>query len=255
MLKEYNPEIYWDNVAQHINSRNDLKVIAGDDEPYYRYKRRSFLKLFDQIDFNNKSVLEIGSGPGGNLELLSKKNCKKITGVDVSTKMIELSKKVLSARDITVLKINGIDLPFDDKSFDVSFTSTVLQHNTNEVQLKLLIKSICRVSKKEIIIFERIEKKIKGHQSNLGRPLEYYSSLFRENGFALISTRFLNIQASYYVCGTIRKMFGRKERKEGESISKISQFLETIILPVTKLFDKIIPSKRDLAMLHFKRNI
>jgi ubiquinone/menaquinone biosynthesis C-methylase UbiE len=254
MFNEYNPEIYWDNVARHIDSRNDLKIIAGDDEPYYRHKRKLFLKLFDQIDFNNKSVLEVGSGPGGNLAVLSGMNCEKITGVDISGKMIELSKKILAAGDITILKINGVDLPFPDKSFDISFTSTVLQHITNEVQLVALIKSICRVSKDEIIIFERIEKKIKGHQSNVGRPIEYYSSLFKENSFTLVEATFLKIQASYYTCGIIRKTFNRKQRKEGESISKISHFLETVTLPVTKLFDKIIPGRRDLGMLHFKRN-
>src|SRR5256885_15211933 len=112
MFKKYDPEIYWDNVAQHINNRNDLKVIAGDDEPYYRYKRKLFIALFDQLDFTNKSVLEVGSGPGGNLKILSEKNCRKISGVDVSAKMIELSKKLVPAKNIEILKINGVDLPF-----------------------------------------------------------------------------------------------------------------------------------------------
>ena len=79
----YNTEAYWDKVAQEIGSREDLKIIAGDDEPYYRYKRKRFLKLFDTIDFKNKSVLEIGSGPGGNLHHLTQKNCKKISVDDI----------------------------------------------------------------------------------------------------------------------------------------------------------------------------
>jgi hypothetical protein len=75
MTKPYNPETYWDNVAENISFRQDLKIIAGDDEPYYRYKRRRFLELLDSINFSDKTVLEIGSGPGGNakemIELVS----------------------------------------------------------------------------------------------------------------------------------------------------------------------------------------
>jgi len=252
---DYDPEIYWDKVAEYINMRSNVKTIAGDDEPYYRYKRALFLKWLDKIDFSNKSVLEVGSGPGGNLKYLSDKNCREIAGVDISSKMIEISKRLLKETNISLYKIDGAELPFGNNKFDIIFTSTVLQHNTKEAQVKALIKNICRVAKNEIIIFERIEKKIKGHQSNIGRPVEYYSSLFEENDFTLIETKFLKIQASYYICGIIRKLFNRKERKEGETISRISYFFETITLPITKLLDKIIPSKRDLGMLRFKRHI
>lgn len=255
MPKGYNTEKYWDEVANQISNRSDVQLIAGDDEPYYRYKRKLFLRLFDQIDFTNKTVLEIGSGPGGNLAFLSTKNCREITGVDVSAKMIEISKKLLAGKNIAVVKINGIDLPFDNNKFDIVFTSTVLQHNTDEIQLKELIQNICRVSANEVIIFERIEKKIKGHETNLGRPVEYYSLLFKPHGFILTETKFLKIQASYYVCGAIRKLFNKREKKEGEPISKISYIMEKIALPFTKLIDKILPSNRDLGMLHFKKTI
>jgi hypothetical protein len=106
-----------------------------------------------------------------------------------------------------------------------------------------------------LIIFERIENKIKGHESNTGRPVEFYSSWFKENGFILTETKFLKIQASYYVCGAIRKLFNKKTRKEGEPISKTSYLLQAFALRITKFLDKIITSKRDLGMLHFKKKI
>jgi SAM-dependent methyltransferase len=253
--KTYDTEDYWDKVAQEINARQGIKAIAGDDEPYYRYKRKLFLKLFDTIDFSKKSVLEVGSGPGANLDYLSIKGCKELTGVDISIEMIELSKKLLQKTGIQVIKINGGKIPFGTDHFDIVFTSTVLQHNTDEIKLKELIMDICRVSKSDVIIFERIEKKIKGHESNLGRPVEYYESLFKENNFTLTNTSFIKIQASYFVCGVIRKLFNRRKRKEGEPISGISRTLQTITLPFSKILDKITPSNRDLGMLYFKKNI
>ena len=156
-------------------------------------------------------------------------------------------------RSVQVQKIDGYSLPFDSNYFDIVFTSTVLQHNTDEVQLKELIKNICRVSGSEVIIFERIEKDITGHETNLGRPIGYYSQLFKENGFSLIGSRFLPIQASYFLCGTIRKLFNRGDRVEGEPVTRFSYLLESCILPVTSFIDKLIPSKRDLGMLRFTR--
>ena len=251
--EKYNVEDYWDKVAQKISIRPDEKIIAGDDEPYYRYKRQKFLKLFNSIDFTGKKILEVGSGPGGNLQVLSKKQCKELTGVDISEKMIELSRQLLHGENIQVFKIDGAILPFENDHFDIVFTSTVLQHNTDETLLRKLVKEICRVSGSDVILFERIERKIAGHDTNIGRPVEYYEALLKENNFALLQTKFLSIQASYFVCGTIRKIFNTKTRKEGEPLSRTSLLLEKIFLPLTKLFDQVIPFKRDLAMLSFKK--
>src|SRR5438477_9243777 len=255
VMREYKPETYWDGVAVDIGAREDLNLIAGDDEPYYRYKRRLFLKLFDKIDVQNKKVLEIGSGPGGNLDFLSHKGCAEIAGVDVSKKMIDLSKRILGNKPVRLQKIDGHSLPFDNDYFDLVFTSTVLQHNTDSGQLQELVRNICRVSKSQVIIFERIEKKISGHATNQGRPVEYYATLFRENGFTLIKTQFLPVQVSYLLCGMIRKVFNKRYRREGQPVSKICYTLENIVLSVTRVMDKLVPSKRDLGMMVFKKNV
>lgn len=253
MTKPYNPETYWDNVAENISFRQDLKIIAGDDEPYYRYKRRRFLELLDSINFSDKTVLEIGSGPGGNLAFIYDKGCRKITGVDISQQMVSLSKQLLIGKDIDVIKINGKDLPFTDKYFDIVFTSTVLQHNTNEDLLHQLISEICRVSKREVLLFERIESKVKGHESNIGRPISYYETILKANNFKLTEKSSLPIQVSYFVCGTIRKVFNRRNRKEGEPLSPLSVALQKIILPITSVLDRLVPSNRDVMLLKFVR--
>lgn len=252
---QYNPESYWDSVAQKISCRGDLNIIAGDDEPYYRYKRTLFLRVLDRFDLRGKKVLEVGSGPGGNLDFLAKKGCAEIVGADVSQNMVDLSNRILANKSIQVRKMDGYALPFNDQYFDFVFTSTVLQHNTDEKRLHALVKDICRVSNRDVVIFERIEKKVKGHETNIGRPVQYYQKIFAENDFQLAKTEFLSIQASYVTCGVIRKIFNRRSREEGEPISALSSRLESIVLPITKQLDKILPSRRDLAMLMFTKNI
>jgi ubiquinone/menaquinone biosynthesis C-methylase UbiE len=254
MSNPYDRESYWNEVADNITSRKDLRIIAGDDEPYYRYKRKKFLELLNTLPFQGKTVLEIGSGPGGNLDFIYQKGAAKITGVDISAQMIALSKSFLAGKNIELIKINGQELPFENNAFDIVFTSTVLQHNTNEQQLIQLVGEICRVSKKEVYLFERIESRIKGHDTNLGRPVNYYAEIFRKNGFDLKRKKSLPIQASYVVSGLIRKVFNSSSRKEGEPLTKISVILENISLPITSVLDKIIPSRRDVTLLLFEKS-
>jgi ubiquinone/menaquinone biosynthesis C-methylase UbiE len=253
MSESYHPENYWDNVAGEIASREDLTIIAGDDEPYYRYKRKRFLELFRTLDFSGKSVLEVGSGPGGNLEVVHAMGARMVAGADISSQMISVARHNLADKNIQLVKINGRELPFPGESFDIVFTSTVLQHNTNEETLRALVAEICRVSSMEVFLFERVETTIKGHETNLGRPVSYYASLMQQHGFGLVEQKSLQLQASYYVCGAIRKLFNPRSRKEGEKPTTVSILLQQLTLPFTKLLDHVIPSHRDVTFMRFKK--
>lgn len=253
MSKNYHPEAYWSDVAKRISDREEHNVIAGDDEPYYRYKRKRFLELLTEVDFKGKSVLEIGCGPGGNLEVIHTLQPSRLVGVDISNNMVELARKNVPA-SIEVIKIDGTTLPFEDNTFDIVFTATVLQHNTDEEMLKQIISEISRVSKDRVFLFERIESEITGDELCLGRPISYYSNLVssKEN-FTLISKKFINIRASYYASGIARKVFSPKTRKEGEPLSSMSLFLQNLSLPVTKILDRVFTSSKDIARLEYSK--
>lgn len=250
----YHPEPYWNLVAKQIAQRVQGNLIAGDDEPYYEYKRNKFLSFFQKIDFTDKVVLEAGSGPGGNLLEVYKAAPKELHGVDISDDMVSISKNIVKDTNIIITKTDGAHIPYADKYFDLSFTSTVLQHNTDEQMLFQLVGEICRVTKTDIFIFERIENQVKGNELCLGRPIAYYKEIFSKNGFALNRVSFLNIQASYLVSGAIRKLFNPASRKEGEPATKFSKFLQRLTLPVTSRIDPVLKMNRDLAMLHFTRS-
>jgi ubiquinone/menaquinone biosynthesis C-methylase UbiE len=136
MKMDYRVEDYWNDVARNIAARSDLRIVAGEDDPFYRYKRALFLRLLDQLDFVGETVLEIGSGPGGNLDYAYQKGAKSVTGADVAQQMVELAERNLKGKNIRVMKINGRDLPFPDQSVDLVFTSTVWQHNLDEAALR-----------------------------------------------------------------------------------------------------------------------
>ncbi len=253
MEKKYHPEEYWTEVGQKIDSRVGANVIAGDDEPFYRYKRIEFLKLLNQFDFSNLSCLEVGNGPGGNLLEVLKQKPKKLQGVDISDVMVGMARKKLPS-EVIITKINGTSIPFEDNSIDVIFTATVLQHNTDDVMLRKLMAEICRVSGDKVLLFERIENSIKGDDLCLGRPVDYYAGIMKEGGFSLADQSFINIRASYYVSGFIRKVFNSKNRKEGDPLNGFSTFLQNITLPITKVLDKVFTSKKDVAKLVFVKD-
>lgn len=251
-MSNYHPEPYWSDVARRIKARKGKNVIAGDDEPYYRYKRERFLSLLHEIDFKDKTVLEIGSGPGGNLKSLLSLSPRKLTGVDISPDMIELAKSNLPD-SVDLIKVNGTKLPFEDKSFDYVFTATVLQHNTDETMLLQLMAELCRVAKEKVFLFERIEDQVTGDELCYGRPVSYYEKVCNQHGFQLVGAKWINIRTSYYVSGAIRKGLNPKSRVEGEPLNGISVFLQNLTLSVTRHLDKVFTSRKDVARLEFRR--
>lgn len=249
----YEVESYWNKVAKQLDARNGGGEIAGDDDPFYFYKREKFLQLFRKQQFNNKKILEVGCGPGGNLEELFALGPKSVSGVDISSEMLKIASSNPRLKNVSFSKVDGLTLPFPNESFDLIYTVTVLQHIVDQSMLTSIINDICRVSVSEILIFERIEKTRKEISTNIGRTVEEYQNLFSKNGFVLEGVESLNINASYYVCGAIRRLFNSKNRKEGEPQSKLAVGLQKLALPITKLLDPLLPLGRDLNLLHFKK--
>lgn len=250
----YQPEKYWSEVSQRIAERNPgTQLIAGDDEPYYYYKRQEFLKLLHEINFTKLSVLELGCGPGGNLVEIMPLQPRKLTAVDISADMINLARSRVPS-EVEIIKIDGTTLPFADQSFELVFTATVLQHNTDEAMLQSIMRELCRISADQVILFERIEDTIQGDELCLGRPISYYSTIMQQHNFKLESHKFINVRVSYYVCGAIRKLFNPSSRREGEPLNKFSVLLQNFCLLFTRPLDKFFTSRKDVARLIYKKN-
>jgi ubiquinone/menaquinone biosynthesis C-methylase UbiE len=249
----YHPKEYWNEVAQRITTRSNGNLLAGDEEPYYNYKRKEFLRLLHQIPFENKNVLELGCGTGLNLQAVLEHSPASLTGADIAEKMLAIAARHIPAGKAELILVNGTYLPFPSQHFDLSFTSTVLQHITDENMLKHLLQSLCDVTKYEIYLFERVSKKPQPSLTNTGRTVEEYKQLMLGNCFELAEVRYLDTSASYWVSGVIRKVFNRPGRKEGEPVSSLSKRLQRFFLFFTKPFDKLIVTRQGLAMLKFKK--
>lgn len=252
MSDAYHPEPYWSDVAKRIRARSGDNVMAGDDEPYYRYKRRRFLAMLSSVDVTGKSVLEIGPGPGGNLRELWKRRPARLVGADISAEMVALARSKNDPQ-VEVVKIDGTSLPFSDREFAVVFTATVLQHNSDDSMMRSILREACRVSGHSVVLFERVDSSIVGDDLCLSRPVEYYAEIVRDLGFELKEAEHINIRVSYYLAGFTRKILNPRTRIEGEPLNSFSLAIQSIFMPLTRVLDKIFPSGKDLAKIHFVR--
>ncbi|MCU0328254.1 MAG: class I SAM-dependent methyltransferase [Chitinophagales bacterium] len=251
---KYNVQEYWEEVAQRIKDRNHENYLAGDDEPYYEYKRKLSLSILSNFKVSQAKVFELGFGASGNLFTLLQGNPLLLYGADLSPTMFSIAQsRMKDYPQVSLSLLSSHVLPYEDKYFDISFTITVLQHNTDENALRNTVEQLCRVTKKNIVIAERIESSIKGDNLCMGRPVSFYESLFNSYGFSLEKVEFLPLSVSYYVCGAIRKIANPSHRKEGEPSTKLAIMLQKLVLPVTKLLDKVFPNTRDMAYLTFVR--
>jgi SAM-dependent methyltransferase len=261
-MMTYNPEVYWSRVAQEIENRTSGNLVAGDDNPYYRYKRRKFLKRFlDTIDFDSNTALEIGFGPGGNLKhIATYRHPKTLYGVDISQKMCDLASRNLGAfRNIKLAKTDGMHLPFADHNIDISFTVTVLQHVTDESMLRALVRDISRVTRLSIIIMEDIGTHpfLSAQGSATSRTIEAYHSVFAESGFQLNDVSFLGTKVSrrwYDLAWRGYRCFLHPDHQEGDAIKLIGRIAIGAPLVLTSVVDSWVKETQNLAKLSFRRS-
>jgi SAM-dependent methyltransferase len=261
-MDSYDPEVYWSRVGEEIEKRG-TNYVAGDENPYYAYKRRRFLKHFlDTIDFKSKVVLELGCGPGGNLKHIAEHHTpRRLLGADVSQTMVEIATKNLNNSNVPVevTKIDGASLPFADKSVDTSLTVTVLHHNTDANVFKNLVQELCRITKTTIVIMEDIgtSEEVGGHGDWVGRTVKVYETAFRERGFQLSDVRFLNTKVSrtwhWLILGFYRRVVAKRHH-EGARMTASFRSLIGLPLPITRIFDNLIADKKDLAKMVFLRS-
>ena len=120
------------------------------DKGWYQQKLPKFLTtvpLLVAAGINRGRVLEIGPGPGYlGLEWLKKTKGTTLTGLDISTDMIEIAKLNAMEYNLTgrtkYLLADASNIPFSDNQFDCVFSSASLHEWTN---VRQVLNEIARV--------------------------------------------------------------------------------------------------------------
>lgn len=78
---------------------------------------------------NQKDVLCIGVGSGDEISSLTTRNPQKIVGIDISEKLLELTKQKYP--EVMTVRADMHELPFEDESFDFVYSSLTFHYSSD----------------------------------------------------------------------------------------------------------------------------
>lgn len=108
------------------------------------------VSYFKKLNVNKKeiNILELGCGCGNNLIFLAEEGYN-VSGIDFSTKAIDIAKKIIKKKNLKVdLKVGNFkELDWQDKKFDYVFDRAAITHNTYN-DINLILDRVRKVLKK-----------------------------------------------------------------------------------------------------------
>jgi ubiquinone/menaquinone biosynthesis C-methylase UbiE len=113
----------------------------------HKYLEKPAISKLLLSNLEGKSVLCIGVGSGEELELLTKREAKDITAIDISGELLKHARSKFPS--VEFYKMNMMDLSFPDSSFDVVYSSLAF-HYTDDWDK--LLSQVYRVLKKDGIL-------------------------------------------------------------------------------------------------------
>jgi len=255
----YQPEPYWSRVATEIRKRGPRNYVAGDDNPYFRYKRKKFVARFlSTIAFGSKAVLELGPGPGGNLLHVVRAGASRAIGIDISGEMLALAAETLIGYPgiVELRKTDGVRLPLHDEEVDVAFTVTVLQHNTDTSQFQRMVAEVCRVTRETVYFIEDTTAhpvEPTPEDNYVRRSVEAFVAECRKHGFELSGRQYLGLRASKKAYDAVTRHLVPASHREGEPFGQLPIALLKILLTATRPLDDVMPHDTDLTKMTFER--
>ena len=208
---EKEKKLYYDSIKKYF--RKD----AADRKGYYKDKTivelrngllkrtmwKIYIKSLDEILQNNpeiNSVVDVGCGMGNfTYELTTRQKFERIVGLDFLRETFNLAldnPKIF--KDIDFIEGNILFMPFENRSFDVSFCLNVI-HHIHRDDFKKAMKELTRITDKYLVLEIRNKKNIfdfwynRFILSNFYRELPLYISsasevdgLLKDLGFKLL---------------------------------------------------------------------
>ena len=145
------------------------------------------LKVLENEKFD--SLIDIGCGYGRYLKTISERFPKaKLVGVEISPTQLEKAKDYLKhCKNIQLEEINGVNIPYRDKFFDISLTYGCMLYVTNNT-IRLFIKELQRISQRGIFIeSNRIRTTIQDYLSpGIWRFSHNYEKLFKKFSYEVV---------------------------------------------------------------------
>lgn len=170
--------------------------------------------LLSNVSKNNPNILDFGSGTGNLTLKFLNKGCF-VTACDISQKELDiLMKKVINNKNLKVSLLRDKKLPFEDNSFDIVATYSVLHHIPDYL---FTIKEFIRVLKPGGYIY--IDHEANEHKWKPNTFLKEYNNLTRQTPFEhfikLLKTGELFTQ-NFLKSALIISFLNKRYKREGD---------------------------------------
>lgn len=212
-------------IKEQYKNADNLKLRKGLHEKYSVNKVGFQKWMFEQYPFRPKmKVLELGSGRGELWNYYFENDVLQsyemdITLSDFSDGMVDCLQQSYPGRKISVRKIDILDIPFEDGTFDLIIANSMLYHVKD---IDAALSEVKRVLKKDGLFFcstlgmNGMTQYLYHALDEIGIPCNHESNLSftLQNGMQLL-----------------RKQFGKVERRDYEDaleIDNIEDYLEYI---------------------------
>jgi ubiquinone/menaquinone biosynthesis C-methylase UbiE len=107
--------------------------------------RRRALAMFSYLDLQDEdNLFECGCGRGFYLSMIRELSSCTLSALELDPECLEIAKNKLAGRNVTLIKANAEDLPFESNKFSKILFSEVLEHIPNQTQA---LKELHRVLK------------------------------------------------------------------------------------------------------------
>lgn len=121
----------FDRFADEYEAMHARSVAVSGEPPEFfaRYKVADIAEFLDRERAEVRKILDFGSGIGNSLPYLAELFPQaKVTCTDVSRRCMEISRSRFPHIPASYCEIEGLCLPFEDASFDMTFSACVFHH-------------------------------------------------------------------------------------------------------------------------------
>lgn len=189
-------------------------------------------RFVDNKDIKGKTVLDIGCGYGWCEKDFLKRGIKKVIGIEVKAKVLELARKNLASPKIEFVTGNALQIPFPNQSFNTVICWEVLEHLPKNTEIKL---------------FAEVNRVLKdGGLFYLSSPYDHFISKLLDPAWWLIGHRhYSRRQITQYI-----KSCGFKLSK-----MKIRGGLWCVGLSINRYFSKWVLKRKPLFHNYFTTKV
>ena len=130
---------------------------------FFKMQRANFTRVIrraeSSLDLSSYvTVLDVGCGPGALCSVLNEIGLQ-VTGMDTAAKMLDIAKRQPENKGVRFIRASILEqLPFPDKSFDLSFASYVA-HGLQKEERKRMYLQMSRVTRHRVIIHDFNKKR------------------------------------------------------------------------------------------------